>query len=145
MEHANTFTRRNFLGQASCAAVGSSSLFSTLLNLGATNSAAGYYAAPDDHYKALVCLFLGGGNDSFNMLVPRGAQEYSEYQRIRADLALAQNTLLPITPSTSDGREFGLHPLIPEIKQLFGKIILHFCSITKDLLKNTVYASFAQA
>ncbi|MGB0389638.1 MAG: hypothetical protein ACPGWR_32860, partial [Ardenticatenaceae bacterium] len=50
------------LGEASCAAVGSASLFSTLLNLGATNSAAGYRASGDggDEYKALVCLFLAG-------------------------------------------------------------------------------------
>ncbi len=142
MKHDTTFTRRNFFGQASCAAVGSSSLFSTLLNLGATNSAAGYYTAPDDEYKALVCLFLGGGNDSFNMLVPRGTQEYNEYQRIRADLALAQNTLLPIAPTTSDGREFGLHPLIPEIKQLFDEGDLGFMANVGTLVEPTTLKSY---
>jgi len=142
MKHANTFTRRNFLGQASCAAVGSASLFSTLLSLGATNSAAGYYTAPEDDYKALVCLFLGGGNDSFNMLVPRSTQEYNEYKRIRADLALAQNSLLPITPSTSDGREFGLHPMIPEVKQLFDEGSLGFMANVGTLVEPTTLKSY---
>ncbi|MEM9778153.1 MAG: twin-arginine translocation signal domain-containing protein, partial [Chloroflexota bacterium] len=65
-------SRRQFLGEASCASVGSASLFSTLLNMRMTNTAAAFQASSgqDDDYKAMVCLFLAGGNDSFNMLVP---------------------------------------------------------------------------
>ena len=48
-------------------------------------------------YRALVCLFLFGGNDSYNMLVPRSNAEYNVYAQARQNLAVAQNDLLPIT------------------------------------------------
>ena len=76
-------------------------------------------SAPD--YKALVCLFFGGGIDSFNVLVPRGPAEHAEYAAVRRDLALPQDLLLPIAPATPDGREYGLHPNMPEIQALFGQ------------------------
>src|SRR6218665_3771175 len=48
-------------------------------------------------YKALVCLFMYGGNDANNMVVPRLAEEYTLYRPSRTNLALGQNTLLPLT------------------------------------------------
>lgn len=115
--------RRRFLGQASCAAVGTTALFNTVLNMGMFNTLA---ACGDGDYKALVCLFLGGGIDSFNMLVPSGPAEYAEYAGVRADLALPQDTLLPIVPATPDGREYGLHPGMVELQSLFeqGRLAL---------------------
>ncbi|MEM8997402.1 MAG: hypothetical protein AAGF23_21640 [Acidobacteriota bacterium] len=78
-------SRRRFLGQASCTAVGATSLFSSLINLRAAGALArpgtvvpSAAPLPGDDYRALVCLFLAGGNDSFNMLVPRGAAEHAE-------------------------------------------------------------------
>jgi uncharacterized protein (DUF1501 family) len=111
-------SRRQFLGQASCAAVGTTAMFNTVLNMGMFNTLAGCNTSD---YKALVCLFLGGGIDSFNMLVPRGDAEYLEYSAARADLALPKKGLLPITPATPDGREYGLHPGIPELQALFSQ------------------------
>ena len=107
--------RRRFLGQASCAAVGTTALFNTVLNMGMLNT----LACDAPNYRGLVCLFLSGGIDSFNMLVPRGPVEYAEYAATRADLALPQDTLLPIVPATSDGRDYGLHPGLPELQSLF--------------------------
>jgi uncharacterized protein (DUF1501 family) len=79
--------------------------------------------APFADYKALVCVFLFGGNDSWNMLVPRSAAEYAEYARSRQNLALPQENLLPIDPRLPDpqGGQFGLHPSMPEIAALFGQ------------------------
>ncbi len=108
--------RRRFLGQASCAAVGTTALYGTVLNMSMWNA----LAAPGEDYRALVCLFLSGGIDSFNVLVPRGASEYQQYAGVRGDLALPQNALLPITPATPDGREYGLHPALPELQSLFA-------------------------
>jgi uncharacterized protein (DUF1501 family) len=108
--------RRRFLGQASCAAVGTTALFNTVLNLRMFNA----LAAPGEDYRALVCLFLGGGIDSFNVLVPRGDAEYLDYAGVRGDLALPQAALLPITPRTSDGRSYGLHPGLVELQALFA-------------------------
>lgn len=133
-------SRRRFLGEASCAAVGSSSLFSTLLNMRMTNSAAVMQSGDD--YKALVCLFLAGGNDSFNMLVPAGDEPYNEYKNIRADLALAQNTLLPLNGTADDGRRFGLHPSMPEVQELYNNGNLAFVANVGTLVEPTTLATY---
>ena len=52
-------------------------------------------------YKALVCILLGGGNDSFNMLMPKGDTEYGEYAITRSNLAIPQNDILQIDPNTT--------------------------------------------
>lgn len=76
--------------------------------------------APFEDYKALVCVFLFGGNDSFNMLVPRSNAEYGVYAASRQNLAIAQTDLLPITPATPDGADYGLHPSMAGLQGLFG-------------------------
>ena len=70
-------------------------------------------------YRALVCVFLFGGNDSFNVLVPRSDAEYNVYATSRQNLALAQADLLPITPLTPDGSQYGLHPSMGAVQSLF--------------------------
>ncbi len=115
---AHLLSRRQFLGQASCAAVTAIPVINTILNLKLAGSVAA--AEPgQNEYRALVCLFLNGGNDSFNMLVPRGAAEYADYATIRQDLALAQNELLAINPTNNPGLQLGVHPSMPEVRQLF--------------------------
>ncbi len=142
MTHSTS--RRRFLGQASCTAVGATSLFSSLLNLRAAGALAAPRAPipaggalPGDDYRALVCLFLAGGNDSFNMLVPRGAAEHAEYAAIRGDLALPAESLLPIAPATGDGREYGVHPGMPEVQQLFDAGELAFLANVGSLVEPT--------
>ena len=68
-------------------------------------------------YKALVCVFLFGGNDSWSMVVPRSSAEYDTYAASRRNLAIARDTLLPITPL--DGTDFGMHPSMPGLASLF--------------------------
>src|SRR5262245_12770457 len=70
-------------------------------------------------YKALVCVFLFGGNDSFNMVVPRSLAEYNVYAASRQNLAVARDVLLPIEPLTSDGAQYGLHPGMAGLRDLF--------------------------
>lgn len=76
-------------------------------------------AAPFPDYKALVCVFLFGGNDSFNMLVPRSDTEYNVYAQSRQNLAIDQNLLLPITPASAGDVDYGLHFAMGGIKDLF--------------------------
>ena len=57
-------------------------------------------AAPGDYvsltdYKSLVCVFLFGGNDSFNMFIPTGSPAYSNYLDLRKELAIPQSQILP--------------------------------------------------
>lgn len=112
-------SRRKFFGQASCAAISGVSVLNTLLNLRLAGDLAAAEPPADNEYRALVCLFLNGGNDSYNMLIPRGDAEYAEYATIRQDLALAKDSLLPINPQNSIGKQLGVHPGMPEIANLF--------------------------
>ncbi len=68
-------------------------------------------------YRALVCLFLAGGNDSFNMLVPREPSAYASYAASRANLALAPVDLIDIHPTGQP--DFAVHGLMPEVAALF--------------------------
>lgn len=108
-------TRRTFIRQAACAALGTSGLLNTIFDLRKLSAA----TVPGTDYKALVCLFLYGGNDANNLIVPRDANSYAAYAAARGTLALAQSSLLPITLPNGDGREFGFHPNIPELQNLF--------------------------
>jgi len=68
-------------------------------------------------YKALVCVFLYGGNDSWSMVVPRSSAEYDVYAASRRNLAIARDALLPITPL--GGGDFGMHPSMAGLASLF--------------------------
>jgi len=118
-------SRRRFIRQAACAALGTTSLASTVWNLRAINAATAQAigsATSGPEFRALVCLFLYGGNDANNMIVPTDNTTYGVYSTARGPLALAQNTLLPLNLVTPDpqGRTFGLHPNMPELQSLFN-------------------------
>jgi uncharacterized protein (DUF1501 family) len=125
---SSPLSRRRFLGQASCAAVSSIPILNTLLNLRLAESVAAVTAPAAGEYRALVCLFLAGGNDSFNMLMPfsgpssTAADSYAEYSASRSNLALlkSSNQLIEIHPLNTPGRTFGVHYGMPEVANLFG-------------------------
>ncbi len=72
-------------------------------------------------YKALVCIFLAGGNDSNNLIIPTLTTEYNNYATIRTPvLAIPSSSVLPIAPLNNDGHAYGLHPCCPELQNLFG-------------------------
>lgn len=75
-------------------------------------------AAAED-YRALVCVFLFGGNDSHNMVVPLASSEYQSYQKARGVLALARNSLLEL--AGPDGAGYGLHPRLTDLQRLFSE------------------------
>jgi uncharacterized protein (DUF1501 family) len=77
------------------------------------------YAASATDYKALVGLFLFGGNDGNNLIVPNDDARYGDYQRARAGLALPRAQLLPIQPR-SVSTPFGLHPRLGRLQSLFA-------------------------
>jgi uncharacterized protein (DUF1501 family) len=70
-------------------------------------------------YKALVCVFLNGGNDGNNMFV--SLDQYTGYANVRAaaGLAIAQASLLPVSPVS--GGSYGFHPNMPEMQTLFNQ------------------------
>jgi uncharacterized protein (DUF1501 family) len=112
-------TRREFLLQTGRGCIG--------YFLGAAAFAAGVQRfglinalAQGTDYRALVCVFLAGGNDGNNMVVPASATEYAAYAAARngSGLALPLDTLLPITP-LSINSPFGLHPSLVELQSLW--------------------------
>src|SRR6476661_2998483 len=103
-----SISRRNFIRQAACAALGTTSIASTVWNLRAVNAAAAQALSTGSEFRSLVCLFLYGGNDANNMIVPTDNTTYNAYSTARGPLALAQSSLLPINLVTPDpqGRTF---------------------------------------
>lgn len=95
-------------------------ILSTLLNLKMANQAAAASLAPGEDCKSIVCVFLGGGNDSFNTIVPIDSQ-HAEYSVSRSNLALAINDLLPLNQlPEGDGRSYGFHPSFSGMQELFN-------------------------
>jgi uncharacterized protein (DUF1501 family) len=113
----DNFNRRRFL---KCAAAGGLA-YAFGRTPQAVSAATISSSAAFADYKALVCVFLFGGNDSFNMVVPRSAAEYGVYAASRQNLAIAQASLLPINSLVPDpnGALYGLHPSMSELATLF--------------------------
>jgi uncharacterized protein (DUF1501 family) len=101
--------RRSFIQYASLAASGS---LAGLRPFGALNAFA--QTAPVPGYKALVCVFLFGGNDANNTLVPTDTVGYNNYATLRGPLALPQNQLVQLASLPN----YGMHGSLPEIAQL---------------------------
>lgn len=129
-----TTSRRQFLRHAGAmtATVGASAA-PFALNLAALSTASAQ-AAPD--YKAVVCIFLYGGNDSINMVLPTDSASFAAYTGVRNAIALlapgtAPNLgaaaasparlggVLPIAPTNAQGRSFALHPLMGGLRTMF--------------------------
>jgi uncharacterized protein (DUF1501 family) len=125
--------RRDFIRRAACAAVGTVAMTSAIRDLRFMNAAVAQSAISD--YKALVCIFLQGGNDSNNLIIPTLQSQYDNYAAIRTPvLAIPQSALLPVTTLNGDGNTFGLHPSCPELQSLFGEGKLAFMFNTGTLV-----------
>jgi uncharacterized protein (DUF1501 family) len=129
--------RREFI-QKGCMGMGSTTLLSTLANLGMMN---GVVSAPKDastaDYKAIVCILLSGGIDSFNMLIPTGVTPsdngYNDYLGVRTDLARTMANVQSLNqPATglmcaghrgiaSAYQQFGLHSGLSDLRTLFNQ------------------------
>ena len=109
--------RRKFCKNLVKSSLVGTSVFGTLGSLTMANAMTKQQSFDD--YKALVCVFLAGGNDAFNMVTPRSDDEYNTYAAARQSLAIPQNDLLPINPLTSDGAEYGLHPTMGGLQSAF--------------------------
>jgi uncharacterized protein (DUF1501 family) len=95
-------------------------------------------------YRALVCVFLFGGNDSWNMVVPRSQAEYNAYAASRQNLAVPLASLLPINLAVPDpaGWLFGLHPSMTGIATLFNSGRAAFVANIGPLLAPTALTQY---
>src|SRR6266478_2440177 len=118
-----TRSRRDFLRTSVCA-LGGMALASSIDSFGIVHALTPQTATD---YKALVCIFLNGGNDGNNMLVsldqyngPAGSTTEGYFNvRNPAGLAIAQANLLPVSPAS--GGSYGFHPSMTEIQSLFNQ------------------------
>ena len=116
MNTIQTLSRRAFLRRA--AALSSAGLASRLDFINAIGTA-NAQAATD--YKALVCVFMFGGNDGNNTVIPLDSAGYAQYATARpaaSGIQLAQASLLPIQPANT-GTPLGLHPALAQVQALF--------------------------
>ena len=130
-------SRRKFLNYSfkTMAAAGATGI---LGRLGTMNA----YAAGNSNYKALVCVFLYGGNDGHNTLIPIAtpSQTYQNYLAARATLALPQAQLMPI--ATGPASTYGLHPKLKEVQSLFGSGKAAFLANVGSLVVPTTRAQY---
>jgi uncharacterized protein (DUF1501 family) len=106
-------------------------------------------------YKAMVCLYLYGGNDCFNMVIPRDASRYADYKTMRegngvvgdtSNLAVPQSLLLPLNPTTAnlDGGDYGLHPAMTGLKSMFDAGRAAVIANVGTLVRPTTKAQYSQ-
>ena len=124
-KYTTLHSRRKFIRQALCAGVGTVALTNTIRDLRFMNAALAQSPPPTD-YKALICVFLNGGNDSNNLFIPTIPSEYANYATIRTPALAIPNTdgsgatALALNPLNSDGHTYGIHPACPELRALFN-------------------------
>ncbi len=161
-------SRRDFIRRSGgCAALTSTSILATLLQLRMTGKVmAAPTLGPFKDYKALICVFLFGGNDSFQMLAPLGPPgddaEHDEYVQKRGGLvppatggvsgglAWPKNdprqhlNLLPVTVKNGPnaGRTFGMIPSMPNLHSLYNSGNVAFVANTGTLVRPTTRADF---
>lgn len=131
-------SRRLFLRHAGALSAAGAAAAPLALNMAAIGSAAAQSASD---YKALVCIFMFGGNDSLNMVLPTDTASWTNYTAVRNQAPdsialLASGTapvpgaaagsptrlggVLAIAPTNPQGRSFALHPLMGTLQTLFN-------------------------
>jgi uncharacterized protein (DUF1501 family) len=141
----NSFTtRRNFLSRAAFSGLGLSAAGNIIRDFGLIQSAMAAQG-PVSGYKAIVCLFLAGGNDANNWIVPTDTETYNAYATARGGLLqIPQASLLPLNVggnpvADGDGHTYGLHPSNTKLQALFaeGKVasLLNIGSLVRPTTK----------
>jgi uncharacterized protein (DUF1501 family) len=117
--------RREFV-KKSCRALSMAALATQMRHFGLVNVMAQEKleaAAPEAEYRALVCVFLSGGNDSNNNVIPNYDEGYNQYAAARGTqgLAIPRANLLPVTPPSMGGQVYGFHPSMTDMHTLWGQ------------------------
>ena len=109
-----SISRRDFV-RLSCCSAAAAAFMTGVGKFGLINA----YAQGVSDYKALVCIFLFGGNDGNNMLMPFDTAGFQNYANLRGGLALAQNAVLPVSTTTGNVA-YALHPQLTDWQRLFN-------------------------
>jgi uncharacterized protein (DUF1501 family) len=118
-------SRRDLLRSGACGLLGRAAFLSGFDRFSLISAMAAPTVAPTD-YKALVCIFMFGGNDSNNTIV--SLDNYASYVSTRGVLAIPQAQLLAISPAK--GGNYGLHPNLTGLQTLFqSKVLAVLCNV----------------
>lgn len=131
-------SRRHFLKKLALG-VGSASVLATQTKLQLMQSAMAMssdYSDLEDN-KSLVCVFLYGGNDSYNTVIPYEQSAYDQYNDVRSKIAIDRGELSPLK-----GGQFALHPSMPELSNLFKNDDVALMANVGALIEPTTRASF---
>jgi uncharacterized protein (DUF1501 family) len=140
-------TRRSFMSRAVCTGIGASAMGNAIRDLRLVNTAMAAQG-PVAGYKALVCVFLGGGNDANNWIVPSDNTTYNEYAAARGGLlTLPKSSLLSMNVGGSpvadaDGHTYGFHPGCSKLQTLFGEGKLATIMNVGTLVRPTTKAQY---
>lgn len=129
-----SITRRSFLKGASGTAVSGMVPLSLSLPM---NSA---FANTTNDYRAMVCLFLHGGNDSFNMIVP--GNNDAQYATARPDIYLSNEEKLSI-PDSEAGQALAINARMPNLAEMLnqgqGAALLNIGTLVEPTNKQNLY------
>ena len=148
--------RRDFLRRSLCATAGSAAFGSIFGKLSLANAAMPRtLLRGSPAYRAMVCIYLYGGNDCFNMVVPRHVgggtpgtgTPYGIYAGTRGSLAVPNAQLLPLTPSVAPlgGGDYGLHPGMTGVQEMFNTGRAAIVANVGPLVRPVTKASFQLA
>jgi len=129
----NTTSRRNFLRAGSAFAAGAGFSRFGMMNALAQGS---------PNYKALVCVFLFGGNDGHNMVVPQSAAAFNAYKSIRGSLALPDGNAKLLPVSALNGTPYGLNDGLSSIHALWAQQKLAAVANVGMLVQPTTRAQY---
>ncbi|OYW29172.1 MAG: hypothetical protein B7Z47_05080, partial [Chthoniobacter sp. 12-60-6] len=146
----NILTRRGFLHRGAVLGGSAIAAGSTIRDLRLINTAMAAQG-PVSGYKALVCIFLSGGNDSNNWIVPTDTSTFADYTAIRGNLAMPESSLLALRQgpngsdaayTDTDGHTYGFHPACPHLQTLFGEKKLGILFNVGTLVRPTTRADY---
>jgi uncharacterized protein (DUF1501 family) len=113
--------RRSFIKRLLTSSIATSSMTGLFTNFSIMQRVLAQTSNRFDDYKALVCVFLHGGNDSFNMLIPTNDIDYQSYQSVRQTLAYPQHELLAVTPKSEQPYALGMPNAMAALQPLFNQ------------------------
>ena len=134
MTDSKQLNRRDFLKFAAAASVGMCNRKATLGLLAGLQGATVEAASTD--YKALVCIFLAGGNDGFNILIPADTDSYQTYKTSRGNLAFPSENLLNLNPTTA-GQHYAVSDRALGFQSLYNGGRLAFVANVGTLVQPT--------
>jgi len=136
--------RRRFLKTASKTLCGAGLAFSnsqwlSMANASSTLRNSGF---GQSDYRALVCIYLSGGNDGFSLIVPTDSADYQEYNHSRQSLSVSRSSLQSISSRNANNPNCGLYTQAAPLTQLYDQNRLAFLSNVGTLIEPTTKAQF---